>query len=276
MKKETFGERLTRLRKAKGLTQEDIASRVTISPQAVSKWENDISSPDINTLLTLSELLDVSLDELLGKESKEEVKEENKEETKETSKEDVKAEEEAETVEAEVVDDDDDDDDDEDDEDDDDDDEDDTVTINNDGIHVKNKNKEVHIDKNGITVNGEKKQFGPGKIEKETWALSGILLGVALIAYVILGVLWTDQNMGWKSMWIVIFIPFIVSSFVNAIRKKRFCDFLYPFLVTFTYLLLGFLGSYLNFRSWDLYWFLFITIPAYYMIFGEIDRHIKR
>ena len=38
--KETFGQRLLRLRKAKGLTREDIASRVTISPQAVSKWEN--------------------------------------------------------------------------------------------------------------------------------------------------------------------------------------------------------------------------------------------
>ena len=79
--KETFGQRLARIRKKKGLTQEDIASKVTISPQAVSKWENDISSPDINTLLTLSELLDVSLDELLSTEDdvdtivKEQVKE---------------------------------------------------------------------------------------------------------------------------------------------------------------------------------------------------------
>ena len=266
MKKETFGERLTRLRKAKGMTQEDIASKVTISPQAVSKWENDISSPDINTLLTLSELLDVSLDELLGKETKEEVKD-NNEETKEETKEDVKAE--KETIDAEVVEDDDDDDDD-------DDDEEDTVVIDNHGIHVKNKNEEVHIDKHGIRVNGEQKQFGPSKIEKETWAITGILMGLAIIAYVILGVFWTDQYMGWKAMWVVFFIPFIISSFINAIRKKRFCDFLYPFLVTFTYLLLGFLGNYLGFPSWEVYWFLFITIPAYYMIFGEIDRHIKR
>lgn len=66
--KETFGQRLARLRKQKGLTQEEIANRVNISPQAVSKWENDISSPDIDTIVKLSEILNVSLNELLGKE----------------------------------------------------------------------------------------------------------------------------------------------------------------------------------------------------------------
>ena len=38
--KETFGQRFLRLRKEKGLTQDQIAQRVNISPQAVSKWEN--------------------------------------------------------------------------------------------------------------------------------------------------------------------------------------------------------------------------------------------
>lgn len=41
--KETFGQRFVRLRKEKGFTQEDIASKINISAQAVSKWENDIS-----------------------------------------------------------------------------------------------------------------------------------------------------------------------------------------------------------------------------------------
>lgn len=64
---ETFGVRFQRFRKAKKLTQEDIANKFNISPQAVSKWENDISYPDITILSDLSELLGVSLDELLGK-----------------------------------------------------------------------------------------------------------------------------------------------------------------------------------------------------------------
>ena len=65
---ETFGQRFSRLRKAKGLTQDDVAMRVNVSSQAVSKWENDINMPDIGILLNLGEMLDVSTDELLGKE----------------------------------------------------------------------------------------------------------------------------------------------------------------------------------------------------------------
>lgn len=68
--KETFGQRFSRLRKAKDLRQEDIADKIGISPQAVSKWENDISLPDITILTDLSDLLGVSLDELLGKEQR--------------------------------------------------------------------------------------------------------------------------------------------------------------------------------------------------------------
>ena len=65
--KETFGQRFLRLRKEKGLTQDDIALKVNISPQAVSKWENEISMPDVSILGDLADILGVSLDELLGR-----------------------------------------------------------------------------------------------------------------------------------------------------------------------------------------------------------------
>lgn len=65
--KETFGQRFQRLRKNAGLTQEDVANRLSITAQAVSKWENDISAPDISVLGELADMLHVSLDELLGK-----------------------------------------------------------------------------------------------------------------------------------------------------------------------------------------------------------------
>ena len=54
---ETFGQRFARLRKARGRTQEEIAQKVNVTPQAVSKWENDISSPDILLLGELADLL---------------------------------------------------------------------------------------------------------------------------------------------------------------------------------------------------------------------------
>lgn len=72
--KETFGQRFARLRKARKLTQEDIATKLYISPQAVSKWENDISSPDISMLSQIAEILGVSVDVLLGKDPEEVVK----------------------------------------------------------------------------------------------------------------------------------------------------------------------------------------------------------
>ncbi len=64
---ETFGQRLQRLRKQANLTQEEVATKLNITFQAVSKWENDISAPDISVLNELSDILGVTLDELLGK-----------------------------------------------------------------------------------------------------------------------------------------------------------------------------------------------------------------
>ncbi len=64
---ETFGQRLQRLRKQANLTQEDVAAKLNITFQAVSKWENDLTAPDISVLNELSDILNVSLDELLGK-----------------------------------------------------------------------------------------------------------------------------------------------------------------------------------------------------------------
>jgi transcriptional regulator with XRE-family HTH domain/predicted membrane protein len=63
---ETLGKRIAALRKEKGLTQEQLAEKVGVSPQAVSKWENDVSCPDITLLPLLADLFGVSVDELLG------------------------------------------------------------------------------------------------------------------------------------------------------------------------------------------------------------------
>ena len=66
--KETFGQRFARLRKNLGLKQDEIAEKVNISAQAVSKWENDVSSPDISLLSDIASIFNISIDELLGKE----------------------------------------------------------------------------------------------------------------------------------------------------------------------------------------------------------------
>ena len=62
---ETIGNRIAKFRKAKGMTQEELASIMGVSSQAVSKWENDASCPDISLLPQLCKTLGVTTDELL-------------------------------------------------------------------------------------------------------------------------------------------------------------------------------------------------------------------
>ena len=62
---ETIGNRIAKFRKEKNKTQEDLANLLGVSSQAVSKWENDASCPDISLLPQLCEVLGITADELL-------------------------------------------------------------------------------------------------------------------------------------------------------------------------------------------------------------------
>lgn len=67
----TIGKRIAQLRKEKNFTQEALAQMMEVSAQAVSKWENDLTCPDIASLPKLAKILGVTVDELLsGKEEK--------------------------------------------------------------------------------------------------------------------------------------------------------------------------------------------------------------
>ena len=57
--------RLTQLRKERGLSQEELAEKLHVSRQAVSKWERAESSPDTDNLIALGQLYGVTLDELI-------------------------------------------------------------------------------------------------------------------------------------------------------------------------------------------------------------------
>ena len=62
----TLGRRIAELRRKCNLTQEDLANLLSITPQAVSKWENDVACPDITLLPELAKILNISIDELLS------------------------------------------------------------------------------------------------------------------------------------------------------------------------------------------------------------------
>lgn len=64
----TIGKKLYELRKQSGYTQDYVAEKLGVSPQAVSKWENDIACPDIMTLPHIAELYGITVDELFKNE----------------------------------------------------------------------------------------------------------------------------------------------------------------------------------------------------------------
>lgn len=210
---ETFGQRLARLRKEKGLTQEEVASRIVISPQAVSKWENGNSEPDISTLNQLADILGVSVDQLLGRENKE-------------TKNDT----------------------------------------------VVEEATEVKEEKECCKQKCEHRHRGAGK---PFWITTSTLAGLCLIGYIVMGVLWTDKMMGWTVGWILLLLPIIVGSILNCIRDRRITHFAYPVLVVMVYVGLGLFGNYYGVNYWHPYWFLFLTIPAFYLIFGPVDKYLK-
>ena len=82
----TFGQKFYELRKNNNYTQEQIAEKLNVSPQAVSKWENDLAYPDITLLKSIAILLDTSIDYLLGDEKKPETVLQSPETKKDTSK----------------------------------------------------------------------------------------------------------------------------------------------------------------------------------------------
>lgn len=65
MTKQSFGSTIAALRKEKAMTQLDLAREMGVTDKAVSKWERDLSFPDVASLPKLAEVLGVSVDELL-------------------------------------------------------------------------------------------------------------------------------------------------------------------------------------------------------------------
>ena len=61
----TFGEKLYKLRKSQGLSQEALAEKLNTSRQAVSKWENNNGYPETEKIILISKIFQVTLDDLL-------------------------------------------------------------------------------------------------------------------------------------------------------------------------------------------------------------------
>ena len=70
MSNKSIGEMISSLRKEKNMTQNDLAEKMNVTDKAVSKWERNLSCPDVNSIPKLAEILGVSVEELLNAQTK--------------------------------------------------------------------------------------------------------------------------------------------------------------------------------------------------------------
>ena len=272
-----IANRLVNLRKKNGLSQEQLAAKLGLSRQAVSKWERAEASPDTDNLICLAKLYGVSLDDLLNTDEPVEdiAREQEEKRAEEEKKEEETAKEEAqEAIKEEKT-------------------GHDSVHIGPSGIHVKSEDgTEVHISAKGVTVHDpeegddvhvgfdgvrvkekEKTRF---EIVKEV--LWPIFLFGAVIAYVLLGFFWTEHGAGWAVGWVAFLYAIVLGSVVECIGKKRFSPFALPILIVAVYVGLGIASSLYSWGCtfWHPGWVLFLLIPVYYPLAGALDRVIHK
>ena len=220
-----IANRLQKLRKENGYSQEELADKLGISRQAVSKWERAESSPDTDNLIVLARLYNVSLDDLLSDtESDQEIR--DRVVDKRLDDEDKSA-----------------------------------ISLTDDeGQTLKIIDGHMHCyKKDGTEVKFNKKRTIVVSI------IDGVIALLTLIGFLVWGMMFDGWDISW-TLWVL--MPGVMS-LADAIAKKQLSAFAYPCLVTFVYLFLG-----MRYSLWHPYWFLFITIPVYYLITDPIDKYV--
>ena len=67
----TLGEKIAEKRRVRGMTQEEVTEKLGVTSQAVSKWENKVSLPDITLLPAIADLFETTIDALMSRERSE-------------------------------------------------------------------------------------------------------------------------------------------------------------------------------------------------------------
>ena len=238
-----IADRLVKLRKKYGYSQEELADKLGLSRQAVSKWERAEASPDTDNLICLAKLYGVSLDELLATE----------EDLDTIVNEQVKDQEEKKAE--------------------------DHVVINNDGVVLHDKKGNiVTINEDGVT-----KVDKDGNITKKEvdvpmaviGAIEATLFTLAIIAFILLGTLCGL----WTCAWIVFLIPEIICSILRCFRKKNAQNFNMAFTATFAFFFVCMFLPTINPSIpalWHPMWVVFLAVPAYHTTVGAINKALGK
>ena len=187
--------RLCELRKAHNLSQEELASKLGVSRQAVSKWERSESSPDTDNLILLASLYNLSLDELLNGDEAISLIEENKEVKSESFPKEVEL-----NVDCKVV-------------------------IDGDDSKVIYDDEEVNLSIKEVLKWNEKIKI----IDNTVVSISAILFTAI---YLILGFILDN---GWSHYWFLFILIPVPSSVVNMIARKNINHFRFEILLAAIY-----------------------------------------
>lgn len=237
--------RLYELRKEKGLSQEELAEKLGVSRQAVSKWERSEASPDTDNLIALAKIYGLSLDELVyGKKADEQNAETESEVKKGTNKIDIGPG--GIFLES---------------------DDGDKMQINLNGIKVTDGKHIIHINDDDDFDDEEKTLIEESNGKARLW-LSIPYPIVCVAAYLLFGFL--DICGGFGQSWIIFVTIPMYYTLISAIFKKSFSEFAYPVFCAFLYLYFGMYHG-----NWHPSWIVFVTIPLYYPIAGAIDKRIR-
>ncbi len=258
-----IANRLVNLRKEMGLSQEQLAEKIGVSRQAVSKWERSEASPDTDNIILLARLYNVSLDELLRTEDDIPEAESNEPEAsgfeqEETAESDNSEESTNDGYYKEAP-------------------NGDKVHIGLGGIDVHDHHgskvhvgfdgifvndaqngDNVHVGKDGIFVNDNeytKDDFKDWHKNHNKFAVPIVML--TIIGFLCCGFFYPD---GWNWSWLCFFAIPVLCSLESAIRKKDPSHFAYPVFMAFVFCFLG-----VFYNLWHPAWVGFVTIPLYYI-----------
>jgi len=288
-----IANRLYQYRQRFNLSQEELAEKLGISRQAVSKWERAEASPDTENLINLAKLYGVTIDELLNKDPQDEISKnkeanpsatdtsatgasvtdtpvteasatdtsasdtsatENKSETQSSSAADASASSSTENT--------------------------DSaeserskktakVILGKDGIQVQKNDSVVQIDFKSLEgiigsdfvkvapdIAKPVKEYKISLGKKRKWIEAPVAI-LVVIAYLVIGSVWDLWHPGWL---LFPMIP-VISGVIRAIEKRRLKEIPYPIVAVVVFLLLGFL-----FELWHPGWIIFLTIPVFYWL----------
>lgn len=225
-----IANRFVELRKKHHLSQEELAKKLGVSRQAVSKWERAEASPDTDNLIALAQIYNITLDELLHQ-TKSKDPSSNKDSVHVSFSKGVHVEDRNGSK----------------------------VHVGFDGIHIEDpmQDHQVHIDDNGVFVDGN--QYDKDKFFKEHLSHKPKfpLMAIAILVFLYIGIF---QQI-WHPTWLIFLCVPLIESVYKVFKKKSIKEFLYPLLCLIVFLYSGFMYS-----LWHPMWACFLTIPVYYML----------